>query len=36
MERVLTLLNKDSVSNGEKLFEKMQESGISVSVFHSV
>lgn len=36
MERVLTILDKDSVSNGEKLFVQMKKSGVSVRVFHSI
>jgi hypothetical protein len=36
MEKVLTKLNKDSVREGEVLFEKMLKSGVTISVFHSI
>lgn len=36
MEHVLTKLSKSSVREGEALFEKMNKSGVIISVFHSI
>lgn len=36
VEQILTKLSKDSIREGEVLFEKMLESGVNISVFHSI